>query len=110
MNLNDFRNSRWVKGASNPVARTEVMQQLPRWSAKVQNRSVVEKAGALWDYLISGKFSKGDIVFIVAALLYLISPFDAVPDYIPVIGWLDDLTVASLVLTYLDHKAAGGQI
>jgi uncharacterized membrane protein YkvA (DUF1232 family) len=68
---------------------------------------LVEKAKALWDHLISGKCSSGDIVLIVAALLYLISPLDAVPDLIPVVGWLDDETVASLVLTYLDHKAFG---
>jgi len=32
------------------------------------------------------------------ALLYLINPYDVVPDFILGIGWLDDLAVAGLVL------------
>jgi len=50
-----------------------------------------------------------DIILIVAALLNLISPIDAVPDFIPIAGWLDDVTVAGLVLSYLDKKASAGQ-
>jgi uncharacterized membrane protein YkvA (DUF1232 family) len=110
MNLNDFRDSRWAKDANNPAARTKVVQQLPSWCDKVQNRGLVDKALALWDYLMSGKCSAGDIVLIVAALLYLITPIDAIPDFIPVVGWLDDVAVASLVLAYLDSRATGGSI
>jgi uncharacterized membrane protein YkvA (DUF1232 family) len=105
MNLNDFRYSRWAKKASKPGALTKVMQQLPRWFVKVQNQGVVDKALALVDHLISGMCPPGDIVLIVAGLLYLMTPCDAVPDYLPVVGWLDDLTVASLILTYLDEKS-----
>ena len=32
-------------------------------------------------------------VVIILALLYIISPFDLVPDFIPVVGWADDLAV-----------------
>ena len=45
-----------------------------------------------------------DRVLIVGALLYLISPIDAIPDMIPVVGWLDDIGVATAVLAYLNHK------
>jgi uncharacterized membrane protein YkvA (DUF1232 family) len=33
-----------------------------------------------------------------AAVLYLASPIDLVPDFIPLIGYLDDLLLAALVL------------
>ncbi|MEP7084214.1 MAG: DUF1232 domain-containing protein [Betaproteobacteria bacterium] len=32
------------------------------------------------------------------ALLYVVWPFDLVPDVIPVLGWLDDLTIGPLLL------------
>ncbi len=40
------------------------------------------------------------IVSALAAIIYVISPFDLIPDFIPVIGWLDDATVFALVLSY----------
>jgi uncharacterized membrane protein YkvA (DUF1232 family) len=32
-------------------------------------------------------------VILILALLYIISPIDAIPDFIPVAGWVDDLAV-----------------
>lgn len=36
--------------------------------------------------------------YIGLALMYLISPLDLIPDWIPVIGWLDELVVVPLLL------------
>lgn len=49
-------------------------------------------------------FGDGDVPFwkkigVVIGLLYVISPFDAISDFLPIIGWLDDLGV--LGATYL---------
>jgi len=41
---------------------------------------------------------RSTIVMIVAALLYLISPIDVIPDFIPIIGYLDDVFVIGLVI------------
>lgn len=38
-------------------------------------------------------------IFIAASLLYLISPLDISPDVFPVIGWLDDGMVVTLLAT-----------
>jgi uncharacterized membrane protein YkvA (DUF1232 family) len=105
MEMNDFRNSSWVRGAGSDEAKKQVISGFPGWIGKVKNSDLVEKAFRLWDYLWSGKASTGDIILVVAALAYLISPIDAVPDFIPFAGWLDDVAVATLVLTYLDRKA-----
>ncbi len=40
---------------------------------------------------------------IVAAGLYVLSPIDLVPDYIPVLGWIDDGLVAMLFLRIAAH-------
>jgi uncharacterized membrane protein YkvA (DUF1232 family) len=38
------------------------------------------------------------LVAIVAAMLYLISPLDVIPDFIPVVGYVDDAAVIAWVL------------
>lgn len=42
--------------------------------------------------------SKPALVAVVAGLLYFLSPFDAIPDWIPGIGFIDDLAVLAWVM------------
>jgi uncharacterized membrane protein YkvA (DUF1232 family) len=34
-------------------------------------------------------------VVLLLALLYIVSPVDFIPDFIPVVGWLDDLLIGA---------------
>ncbi len=50
---------------------------------------------------ISGKYKEvpvTTIILIITAIIYLINPFDLIPDFIPVIGFIDDALVIALVL------------
>ncbi len=45
---------------------------------------------------VTGKYSKTPlhtIILVVATMLYFINPFDIIPDFIPVIGYVDDATM-----------------
>ena len=66
----------------------------------------------VWEYLqlffsivkdyINGSYKEiplTTIVSIVASLLYLISPIDFIPDFIPGIGFIDDVFVIGLVIS-----------
>ena len=40
---------------------------------------------------------------IIFALLYIVGPFDLIPDIIPGMGWLDDAFVVGLVFNAVSH-------
>ena len=69
------------------------------------------KLEEIWDQLqllfsIAGDYIKGNykeiptgsIVAIIGGLIYFLSPIDVIPDFIPVIGYLDDIFVIGLVI------------
>ncbi|MEM1253083.1 MAG: YkvA family protein [Cyanobacteria bacterium P01_H01_bin.21] len=43
--------------------------------------------------------SKYRWLVVFGSLLYLVSPFDVVPDVLPIVGWLDDGIIATLLIT-----------
>jgi uncharacterized membrane protein YkvA (DUF1232 family) len=42
--------------------------------------------------------SEPNLLIIIAAILYFVSPFDVIPDWVPVLGHIDDAFVVSLAL------------
>jgi uncharacterized membrane protein YkvA (DUF1232 family) len=67
--------------------------------------------GETWPYLLAmvrliRDFERGEyrdmaapkLLIIIAAIIYFVSPFDVIPDWIPVLGHIDDAFVVSLAL------------
>ena len=67
--------------------------------------------GETWPYLLAmirviRDYQRGDyrdmaaskLLIIIAAIIYFVSPFDVIPDWIPVLGHIDDAFVVALAL------------
>jgi uncharacterized membrane protein YkvA (DUF1232 family) len=59
---------------------------------------------ALYKYMRDPLVSWHRKAIVVAALIYFISPIDAIPDITPLIGYLDDLGVITALLKYLGSE------
>ena len=44
-------------------------------------------------------------LIVLGSLLYLVSPIDIAPDFIPIIGWIDDGIIATLLIAELSQIA-----
>ncbi len=79
------------------------VQQIRTLSALWKHRS--ELFGMLSDmWRGTYKASLLTIVAIVLGLLYIISPIDLIPDFIPVVGWMDDGAIMYFLLKRLMYE------
>jgi uncharacterized membrane protein YkvA (DUF1232 family) len=72
---------------------------------------LLEGIGTLWQMLCDSSYSipwstRGLILF---ALVYFIMPIDAIPDPIPVLGYLDDAAVVGWVVSVIGDDIAAYQ-
>jgi uncharacterized membrane protein YkvA (DUF1232 family) len=94
-----------------------VMNNQKEISEKLNNSGVLKKyvelgkimLGMLSDYRkgIYTKLPLFTIAAIAFAFLYLLNPFDIVPDFIPGLGYIDDMAVFTFALRFIEsdlHK------
>lgn len=60
----------------------------------------------LWRFLRDPATPKVAKAGILLAALYVVVPTDLIPDIAPVLGWLDDLGMTAVALTFLASRAA----
>lgn len=56
---------------------------------------------ALYRYMKDSSVGWGRKAIVVTALIYFITPIDAIPDFVPLFGYLDDLGVLTALLKFL---------
>ena len=95
-----------------------LMESLSRLGNKESNQSEVDKnksrilafkkmradwakrISSLWKVVTSTQLNSFDKLVAYGALFYLIYPFDLIPDYIPVVGYMDDYIILGFAFTY----------
>ncbi len=60
----------------------------------------IGRARALLRYFRDPTASLFGKLFVFAAVVYVISPVDLIPD-VPIVGWLDDIGVMSLAVAFM---------
>lgn len=83
------------------------LQDIQQIGAKLKdmNRGQIAKIWdevmALWRFMVDPKAPWQGKAIAIAALLYLVSPLDVVPDFLPVIGLGDDVAVILFAIKQL---------
>lgn len=82
---------------------TKKVQQVRTLSALWKHRSSL--AGMISDmWRGTYKASFLTMVALVVGILYILSPIDLIPDFIPVVGWLDDGAIMYFLLKRLMYE------
>lgn len=64
----------------------------------------IEDILALYKYLMDSDIKWYRKAIVLAAVLYFISPIDSIPDFAPLVGYLDDLGVIVATIKYLGSE------
>lgn len=117
--IEELLNSKWGKAAEKKEALKQILDTLPellQMLGKHEGKLAKLARDAAFIFEVLRKHLSGeqtltirDYIIIVAALLYLISPLDAIPDTIPVLGWLDDMGVITLAAGYIIKRFAAAE-
>lgn len=106
---NEFENGKWQEEAKQTINDREKMNELKNKKNKFLNNPALSKIRdslcLLWRYLeaVTSKhytdYSVWALTKIVAVLIYVVNPFDLIPDVIFWAGWLDDILAVGYIIS-----------
>lgn len=102
--IKDLEHSKWWKSANDPKVQNTVCDTASLLLQKIGgNHPVAKQVRTAITLFKNSKtrqslLSPRNIIILTAALLYTVAPLDAIPDLLPVVGWLDDLGLLSMAI------------
>ena len=98
--------SKWGRMVGDPQFRGQLIDLAESWLNKHKESPLAAHLLRLLEMLrplltSEEPLSKTKMLAIAAAVLYVISPIDSLPDILLGVGWLDDLGIVLLVLRYV---------
>lgn len=109
--VDELECSQWGQIASDASKKTEIInktQDLLKGLGK--NKAIARRAGQALELYKTGmdggkKFlTPRNVIILGAALAYFISPLDCIPDFLPVVGWLDDVGILAMASAFIFGK------
>ena len=107
MNDTEMRYSDYEFDDEESVAKNTEVVETKLWSKleKATGRiSFTRDIKALYQYMRDPEVPWYRKSVVVAALIYFISPIDAIPDFVPIVGYLDDMGVIVALIRYLGSE------
>ena len=105
MGLNEAQKNKAIE-LRDKLAKEFDSKKAKEFIENMKSKSWYEEFKLLYDmvtdnsYIISNKTK----LVIMGALAYVIFPVDVIPDFIPVIGWLDDMFVLNLTIDSIKEE------
>ncbi len=104
--IEQLLHSRWAQLAQDPELRRKLPSMLRELLERIPSSHPVVKRIRLALRLFEKESAGGlvnsrNVIILSAALLYTFWPADAIPDLLPLVGWMDDVGLLTLVLTSL---------
>lgn len=100
---NFVKDSEWINKAKDFLADKEKMkyllEQFQKFFEENGLKDVVDNMMELFNYVkdtVFGEYNDYNLttlLLIIGVIIYVVSPIDCIPDFIPVIGWTDDVAV-----------------
>lgn len=111
--ITEFK-TKWLEKAKgyiqNPIRIQQLIPEIKSYVSKVGLKEVKDKILLAIDYLkdiTSHQYTDYEpktLAFLIAAMIYLVSPLDVIPDIIPVIGLTDDISVILFVFKEFEKE------
>lgn len=106
--VDDLEQSSWGQSAANRETQQKLLNSIPKLMNRLDASSPVVKQGKSAFSLFKKWFDEGqnwasprNVIILGGALLYWLSPVDAIPDVLPVVGWLDDIGVLAMAVSFV---------
>jgi uncharacterized membrane protein YkvA (DUF1232 family) len=103
--LEDYYTGEELSELETRVLADNVEEKIARNKRSVFN--MVSHLKALKNYMLDSDVKWYRKSVVVAALIYFVTPLDAIPDFVPFAGFLDDLGVIAAAIKFLGNEIKG---